>query len=349
MLRENLEGKWIDCFQQSFEMSGISSGETIAILSESQSRQVLVDLSEQALLRIGAKPAHIRVPSPKLKDPVPVRSTGSCYAMTGYDVIFPALSACDLIVDCTVEGMLHSKEAQTLLQAGGRILMISNEHPEVLERCMPDPSLKPAVDKSLELLNQSEFMNVVSAAGTDLTVEIKDAPCRAGAGYLSPGDKVAYWPAGLALFFPLENTVNGKVVLDAGDVNLTFKRYYESQVIFTIENDFVTNIEGDGLDAELMRSYYEGWDDPNAYAISHVGWGLNPKARWDALAMYDKQHVNCTELRAFAGNFLISTGANEFANRYTNCHFDLPMRNCTIALDGQKIVKEGKLLEPLIS
>jgi 2,5-dihydroxypyridine 5,6-dioxygenase len=347
MLRENIEAKWIDCFERSFALSNVARGETVAILSESQSRQVLVDLSEQALLRMGAKPVHVRVPSPKLKDPVPVRSTGSSYAMEGYDVMLPALSACDLIIDCTVEGMLHSRELQTILKAGGRLLMISNEHPEVLERCMPDPLLKPNVEKSLELLDKSKIMHVSSLAGTDLTVEIKNAPCRAGAGYLSPGDKVAYWPAGLALFFPLKNTVNGRVVLNTGDVNLTFKRYLESPVSLLIENDFVISIEGDGLDADLMRSYYGGWNDPKAYGVSHVGWGLNPNARWDALVMYDKQHVNCSELRAFAGNFLISTGANEFAERYTNCHFDLPMRNCNITLDDQKIVKDGELFGPL--
>ena len=190
-------------------------------------------------------------------------------------------------------------------------------------------------------------MKVSSDAGTNLTVNINGAPARAGAGYLTPGEKVAYWPAGLALFFPLKNTVNGKVVLNTGDVNLTFKKYIESPVILSIENDFVTNIEGDGLDAKLMRSYYEGWKDPNAYAISHVGWGLNPNARWDALTMYDKQDVNCTELRAFAGNFLISTGANEFAKRYTTCHFDLPMRNCDISIDDMTIVKSGNLVGPL--
>ena len=347
MLLENLEAKWIDCFYESFKLSGISSGEIIAILSESQSRQVLVDLSEQALLRIGAKPVHIRVPSPRLKDPVPVRSTGSCYAMNGYDAILPALGACDLIIDCTVEGMLHSKELQAILQSGGRIYMISNEHPEVLERCMPSLSLRPKVEKSLELLGKSKMMEVSSEMGTQLTVEIKNAPCRAGAGYLSPEEKVAYWPAGLALFFPLPNTVNGRVVLAPGDVNLTFKRYLEDPVTLIIEDDFVTDIQGNGLDADLMRSYYEGWNDPNAYAISHVGWGLNPAARWDALVMYDKQQVNGTELRAFAGNFLISTGANEFAGRHTDCHFDLPMRNCSIHLDKQEIVKGGKLVGPL--
>ena len=151
MLLENLEAKWIDCFCESFELSGISPGEIIAILSESQSRQVLVDLSEQALLRIGAKPVHIRVPSPKLKDPVPVRSTGSCYAMHGYDAILPTLGACDLIIDCTVEGMLHSKELQAILQSGGRIYMISNEHPEVLETFVFQSGIDDRIGTDLSL------------------------------------------------------------------------------------------------------------------------------------------------------------------------------------------------------
>jgi 2,5-dihydroxypyridine 5,6-dioxygenase len=133
------------------------------------------------------------------------------------------------------------------------------------------------------------------------------------------------------------------VVLEPGDVNLTFKRYFESRVTLHIENDFVKAIEGNGLDANLMRSYYEGWADDDAYAISHLGWGLNPSARWEALMMYDKCHINGTELRALAGSFMISTGANEFAERYTNCHFDFPMRNCSIKLDNHEIVKEGVL------
>jgi hypothetical protein len=55
-----------------------------------------------------------------------------------------------------------------------------------------------------------------------------------------------------------------------------------------------------------------------------VGWGLNEAARWDSMALYDKRDFNGTELRAFAGNFLYSTGANEVAGRHTAGHFDLP-------------------------
>jgi 2,5-dihydroxypyridine 5,6-dioxygenase len=97
-----------------------------------------------------------------------------------------------------------------------------------------------------------------------------------------------------------------------------------------------------------MRSYISAWakdaNDRAAYAVSHVGYGLNPAARWDSMALYDKRDFNGTELRAFAGNFLYSTGANETAGLYTAGHFDLPMRGCTIALDGAVVVREGVVL-----
>ena len=59
--------------------------------------------------------------------------------------------------------------------------------------------------------------------------------------------------------------------------------------------------------------------------------------------MYGQRDTNGTELRAVAGNFLFSTGANEFAGRHTAGHFDLPMMGTTIALDGAVVVRDGQL------
>lgn len=346
-MREIVEAKWIDCFERAFRLSGAAAGDLIAILSESQSRQVLPELAEQALARIGARPVHVRAPSPPVDAPAPLRSTGASQAFVGYDAVLAGLGVCKFAVDCTVEGLLHAPQRDVLLKAGCRLFMISNEHPEILERCMPDPTLRPAVDKAMAALGAAKEMRVTSPAGTDLRVNIADAPVRGGAGFLGPDDMVAYWPAGLCLCFPLAGGTNGVVTLDVGDVNLTFKRYFETPATLIIENDRVREIQGDGLDAALLRSYYAAFDEADAYAVSHVGWGLNPAARWDALAMYDKAETNGTELRAIAGSFLFSTGANEFAGRYSACHFDFPMRNCDVALDGVPVVAGGDLVDAL--
>lgn len=346
-MRSVIEAKWVRCFRRAFELSGIAEGMLVAILSETQSREVNVKLAELALLELGARAFHVTMPSPPQAAPVPVRSTGASYALQRNPAAIRALAACEVIIDCTVEGLLHAPETPELLAAGARIFMISNEHPEILERLLPDPALQPRVAAALDLLGNARQMRVTSAAGTDLLVDVAGAPVRGNAGYLDPAAKVAYWPGGLCLCFPKAGTVNGTLVMATGDVNLTFKRYLETPIRMTVERDYVTAIEGDGLDAELMRSYIGAWNEKDAYAVSHVGWGMNPRARWDALAMYDKADVNGTELRAFAGNFLYSTGANETAGRFTRGHFDLPLRNCTIALDNRVIVDRGTLLPPL--
>ena len=74
---------------------------------------------------------------------------------------------------------------------------------------------------------------------------------------------------------------------------------------------------------------------------------MNQFARWDATQLYDRRETWGTEARAYAGNFLYSTGANETAGRFTAGHFDLPMRNCTVRLDDRTVVAAGELVAEL--
>ena len=343
MLADRIEGKWIDAFAQTFELCQVKPGEAVAILSETQSRPVNVQLAELALLRLKARPFHVVVPTPPQAAPVPVRSTGASDSLRRLEPVVAALSASGLVVDLTVEGMLHAPELPAILKGGARLLMISNEHPEALERLVPDPALAPKVKAGVKRLKAAKSMSVTSSAGTSLTINLEGALPAGVWGWCDRPGMVAHWPGGLCLCFPSAGAVEGTLVLAPGDVNLTFKRYLETPVRLRIEKDYVTRIEGAGVDAELTRSYFAAWGDREAYAVSHVGWGMNPRARWDAMAMYDKRDFNGTELRAFAGNFLYSTGANETAGRHTLGHFDLPLRGCTVSLDGTIVVENGVL------
>jgi len=343
MLQERIEGKWIETFAAVFKHCKVESGTVVAILSESQSRPVNVQLSELALHRLGAQAFHVIIPTAELNTNIPIRSTGASVALQGIKPVVEALSHSELVVDLTVEGLLHAPEVADIVKNGARILMISNEHPEALERLLPDPELTKKVKLGLKKLKSAKMMTVTSAAGTNLRIDLADASPGASWSYADRPGLVSHWPGGLCLCFPKEKSVNGTLVLAPGDVNLTFKRYLESAVELRIEDDTITKISGNGVDAELFREYTAAWKDPAAYAVSHVGWGMNPQARWESMAMYDKRDFNGTELRAFAGNFLYSTGANETAGRYTQGHFDLPVRKCTIQLDGETVVKDGVL------
>ncbi len=347
MLQQRIEAKWIDSFAQVFRLCGVQPGESAAVLSETQSRPVNVQLAELALHRLGARVFHVVLASARLQAPVPVRSTGASDAIAGLAPVVAALAGSGFVADLTVEGLLHAPELPQILGSGARVLMVSNEHPEVLERCMPDPALQEKVKSGMRMLKNAVLMRVQSAAGTDLTIGLQGARVGGGWGYTARAGSISHWPGGLCLAFPAAGSVNGMLVLDAGDVNLTFKRYIESPVALVVQDDHVIDIAGSHLDAELMRSYFSAWGDRAAYAVSHVGWGMNPKARWDAMAFYDKNDFNGTELRAFAGNFLYSTGANEVAGRHTLGHFDLPLRRCTVTLDTTVVVERGQLQGPL--
>ncbi len=343
MLADRIEGKWIDVFARVFELCGLAPGDSVAILSETQSRVLNVRLAELALQRTGARPFHVTVPSPPQRAPVAVRSTGASDALRGLEPVIAACAASTLVVDLTVEGMLHAPELPAILKNGTRLLMVSNEHPEALERLAPDPAIEPRIKAGYRMLKSAKLMRVLSAAGTDLKIDLSDARTAAVTGWCTKPGTVAHWPGGIVLCFPTAGTVNGRLVLAPGDVNLTFKRYLETPVTLHIAADYVTAVEGGGLDAMLMRDYFAAWGDRDAYGVSHVGWGMNPAARWEALTMYDRRDTNGTELRAVAGNFLYSTGANETAGRHTLGHFDLPMRGCTVTLDGEAVVRDGVL------
>ena len=339
----HLQAQWIDMFVHVFALCGVKAGDVCAVLSESQTRAELPQLSELALARLGARPFHVVLPGRALTAPVPVRSTGASDAIGQIEPVVQALAGCDFIADCTVEGLQHAVELPRILGGGARVLAISHEHPEILERCLPQAEDEAPVRDAMRKLKAAQHMHVSSAAGTDLRVSLAGARIGGVWGFSSKPGTLSHWPGGLVLAFPAAGSVGGTLVLDRGDVNLTFKRYLDAPVRLLIENDFVRSVQGDGLDAELMRGYFGAWNDPAAYAVSHLGWGLNRRARWDAMAFYDKADFNGTELRAFAGNFLYSTGANEVAGRHTLGHFDLPLRGCTVRLDGVAVVEQGVL------
>jgi 2,5-dihydroxypyridine 5,6-dioxygenase len=116
----------------------------------------------------------------------------------------------------------------------------------------------------------------------------------------------------------------------------------------------IVKIEG-GLDAKLMRDWLEDGrkaaDDRDPFAISHLGWGMNPQARWYGLALNgDEPERSRAAARTFPGNFLFSTGPNTQGGgkRDTKGHYDVPMRDCTVALDGRIIIERGKFVDPAL-
>jgi hypothetical protein len=89
---------------------------------------------------------------------------------------------------------MHAPETPAILKAGARIMVISNEHPEALERMAPDTALETRVRAAAKLLRGSKRMRVTSPGGSNLDVDMAGAPTVGIWGWTEKPGTLAHWP-----------------------------------------------------------------------------------------------------------------------------------------------------------
>jgi 2,5-dihydroxypyridine 5,6-dioxygenase len=261
-----------------------------------------------------------------------------------------AVKAADLLVIFHVP--LFTRWLKEVMDGGTRVLMII-DGPDDLEQLISPPGLKDAVKYAEALYSRTREVRVVSEAGTDLRYTRGEYPVMAQWGFSDEPGHFDHWGGGHLHTFPNEGSANGTVVIQPGDiVILPYCRYVQDTIRLEIQDGFVTRVSG-GLDAKLMRDWLDDGKshdaDRDPYAVSHLGWGLNPQARWYAMALHGEEpERHRAGARVFAGNFLFSTGPNSQGGgkRTTRGHYDVPMRDCTVMLDGQVIIDKGRIVDP---
>ncbi|NAR28606.1 2,5-dihydroxypyridine 5,6-dioxygenase [Acinetobacter haemolyticus] len=332
-------------FEEVLKLSNVDSTQTVAILKSHYSNERTVKAAMDAALRLQAKVFILELPS--FNHPVAMGNDMTAYcgdtALTGNIAAQRALETADLIIDTMM--LLHSPEQEQILKTGTRILL-AVEPPEVLARMLPTLADKKRVEQAEVFLKQARSMHVTSAAGTDFYAPLGQYPSVTEYGFADQPGRWDHWPSGFLFTWPNENSAEGTLVLDVGDILLPFKMYVREKVTLEIEKGFITGIHG-GFEAEYLRDYMHYFKDPEAFGISHIGWGLQPKAQWTAMGLYDKNDGMCMDARAFNGNFLFSTGPNTEVggSRKTPCHMDIPLRNCTVKLDDRVVVEHGQPVE----
>ncbi|OJT43550.1 2,5-dihydroxypyridine 5,6-dioxygenase [Serratia plymuthica] len=340
------ESQLVQLFEQVLRLSKVDASQSVAILKSHYSDARTVRAATDAALRLGAKVYAVELPS--FNHPRAMGNDMTAYcgdtALTGNPAAQRALEAADLIVDTMM--LLHSPEQEQILKTGTRILL-AVEPPEVLARMLPNPEDKARVLAAAAVLEQAKLMRVTSAAGSDFRAPLGQYPTVTEYGYADEPGRWDHWPSGFLFTWPNEEQAEGVLVLDVGDILLPFKSYARERITLEIEKGFVTRIHG-GFEAEYLREYMKYFKDPEVYGISHIGWGLQPRAQWTAMGLHDKNDGMCMDARAFYGNFLFSTGPNTEVGgtRKTPCHMDIALRRCDISLDGQRVVAEGEVVAP---
>ncbi|WP_424626523.1 M29 family metallopeptidase [Achromobacter marplatensis] len=335
----------VKAWQQVLTLSQLQAGQTVTVLTSAATHPQTLSTALIAAQSMGAVVNRLDLPPVNGEKALSRDSLAylGTTPLTGNKPAIAALKESDLVLDLMT--LLFSPEQHDILATGTKILL-AVEPPEVLARLVPTEADRARVKAAAARIGAAREMSVVSAAGTDLRCPLGEFPAISEYGFVDEPGRWDHWPSGFVLTWPNERGANGKIVIDVGDILLPQKLYVRSPIELTVENGFATRIEG-GVDAELLREYVASFRDPEAYAISHIGWGLQPRAHWTTLGLYDREATIGMDARAYEGNFLFSLGPNNEAggSRSTTCHIDIPLRACTVRLDGEDVVRQGKVLD----
>ena len=262
--------------------------------------------------------------------------------IAGNRAAIEALKHSDLVIDMMM--LLFSPEQQEVLKAKTRVLL-AVEPPEVLLRMMPKLEDKKRAQIAGARLGRAKSMTVTSAAGTDFHCNLGQYSVIKQHGFVDEPGAWDHWPGCFVYTWPNEGESEGTIVIDEGDILLPLKRYARGPVKLTIEKGYIRRVDG-GFDADFIKCYLDSFDDPESYAMAHVGWGLHPRANWTTLGVYNPEGTQGMDARAYQGNFLFSTGPNTEVGgkRNTPSHLDIPLRGCSLSLDGEAITVDGKLV-----
>ncbi len=321
-------------------LSKLAPGESVLVLTSSNSNPQLIDAAVNVSSELGAKVARLDIPpmwDPGQSGTDPTAVTGQS-PIDDNPMAFAAMKEADLIIDLVF--LLFTPRQREVLKTGTRMLL-AYEPPEVLARVMPSLDDRRRVLAARDTYLKGREIRITSDAGTDLRARIGDYPITAEYGFVDEPGRWDHWPSGFVARVPDDASAEGAVVLAPGDNILPFKSYLQTPIRLSVKKGFVTAVEG-ALDAEFLKQYIEDFREENAFAVSHLGWGLQPKARWTALGLHDKSQSIGMEARAFYGNFLFSTGPS--LNRKTRCHLDIPMRKCSFFIDGVPMTTNGDVI-----
>lgn len=328
----------IPMFTSELELCQVRAGEAVAIYTENDAR---LDYAAAFAAAAGALDANVftlNVPSRGRA----LEQVGGRDAERGLErnpVLVEALRQCDLVIDlCPI---MFEPEVYEIRAAGTRVLSCM-EPPDALARMFPTPPQKQHAVEARELLSGASQLRITSQAGTDITYELGQYEVRAQYGMADEPGRWDHFVGSLTAVVGNEGGVNGQVVVDVGDFISPYPHYVREPVRISVRDGYMEDIEG-GLEAFFIRDELEGHGQ-NAYAMSHVGWGFHPGARWDSMQTNPNQLG--MDVRSFAGAVLLSTGPNlEFGGTNdTPHHWDFPMRSSSLWVDDTQIVDRGKLV-----
>ena len=324
----------IPLFQHTLQLCNLREGEQVMVYGDHHTPMHYAKAAMAAAQDAGAQVFQLEVPT----------EGGDILSGPVWDI----WHAVDLVVDLESIGTsIYRPLRVSALEAGVRVLRVTQPE-DVLFRLKPLPVLRDRVRRCEALLAAARELRATSPAGTDLVLNTADRKAFGLWGAADQPGKWDHWSVAVVVGGASRPRSNGRLVIDVGDIILGMRRYATTRIDLIIEEGIITRIEGEGLDAHLLRNWFASWGDERAYHISHVGWGCDERADWGRMA---GPTGGIGDAESYPGVFQIAFGRDTswYIGDGTNdvvAHIDFNGLAHSITLDGVPITENGRFVHP---
>jgi len=248
--------------------------------------------------------------------------------------IAEAMKNVDVVVAPTSKSLTHTIAREEATKRGVRVATMPGITEEIFIRTMNvDYSyIQRVTDVVGDILDNGNTVRIESGNGTNLTFSIGGRKARRSSGILrNPGD----WgnlPGGEAYIAPIEGSANGVAIVDGSMAGIG-KLVNPIKIVF--RDGYAIDIEGGDEANKLKQILLQYGQD--ARNLAEFGIGTNPGAKVSGIVLEDEKVMGTIHI-ALGNNF--GFGGKVKAP----IHLDGVILNPTVYIDGDMIMKEGRLL-----
>lgn len=242
----------------------------------------------------------------------------------------------DVIIIPTTKSLSWTRARAKASAHGARIASMPSITEKIMRECICiDYNLLKKVTSSLAArLKGSGLLRITSPKGTDISLSVRGRKWLGNdAGIYCAKGSWGNLPAGEVFTSPVLESVSGILVVDASMAGIG---RLKKPIRIEIRKGYAARISG-GKEAAKFRKMLESVKDRNAFAVAEVGIGTNSRAKVIGTVLEDEKAMGTAHI-AF-GN---SRGLGGKVD--VRIHVDGVFVKPTVYADGEKIIKEGRLL-----
>jgi len=254
--------------------------------------------------------------------------------------IAEAMKGADVLIDLSTNYMIHTQAYSNARLAGTRALVTCPQGiEEYIRRGIIGIDYEEMVRQGktiAELFESSKLCKITSEEGTHIEMDMGNRPAILRDGMVVDPGEIDYFPGAQISFAPIEETMNGRVIINGAIFPPIGKLTQPVEIAF--EKGKIVDFKGQ-TETVQWKKWLDSQEDPKMFSIAHVSIGLNPNAQLRGFIMEDERVTGGvtlgigSQMPDFKGN----TGV-------AKSHSDAVSLMATVLLDHREIVKKGVIL-----